>query len=189
MGVYVGRYAPPGTSLCVLKNIIFEGGVSTKIRGEAYIGGIAGYSSGKMDDCSSDKKIELSDVSYVGGIAGLSSGEVKNVRCKAVLIEGKQYVGGLIGLCSGGSLSDSHSTVSLVKGDTYVGGIAGLLRGLITYPVITAVNNAACLVQGVKNVGGVCGGVGVGGVIENSENHAALIGASAKVSVFGVIVG
>ncbi len=116
-----------------------------------YVGGIIGYSIGKMDDVhhsggnvngcdyvgglvgkvdssytvNSHSEGNVLGGDYVGGIAGYTSGSVAYSHHNNGNIDGSKYVGGLLGF-SDSSVTNSHS-IGNVKGTKhYVGGLIGL---------------------------------------------------------------
>ncbi|WP_130864244.1 beta strand repeat-containing protein [Bacilliculturomica massiliensis] len=103
-----------------------------------YAGGIVGNLSGSAENCTNSGEVSTSatDGSYVGGIAGYFTGKVLTgcVNQGAVGSEGG-YVGGISGYFSNssqGKISRCANTGDVQAGDDYAGGVAGYFyRGVI----------------------------------------------------------
>ena len=136
-----------------------------------YIGGIAGYISGYVQDVSNTGAINAPDSSYVGGIAGesISNGNRTISNCKnSGKVVGLDYVGGIIGNIND-TTSDYYNNHTLaitslentadVTGTNYVGGILGRVyaNNSDRYNVIITAND-------ITNSGDITGKTVVGGL-------------------------
>jgi hypothetical protein len=94
------------------------------VSGFEYVGGLAGYNKGTINQCYSDRSV--AGYSAVGGIAGRNDGDIRN--CYSISIingnSGSCDVGGLAGYQYGGNISSSYS-VGKVRGFINVGGLIG----------------------------------------------------------------
>ena len=108
-----------------VKNVVMEGVqiTSNQIYG-GYIGGVAGYSWGTIENCS---------------VSGSVSGTV--------------YVGGVVGGQIGGSITGCSSSTT-VKGTVYVGGVAGQTNSSATLTACYATGNVIIEIDPVKNISG-----------------------------------
>ena len=108
-----------------VKNVVMEGVqiTSNQIYG-GYIGGVAGYSWGTIENCS------------VSGSVG-----------------GTVYVGGVVGAQIDGSITGCSSSTT-VKGTVYVGGVAGQTNSSATLTACYATGNVIIEIDPVKNISG-----------------------------------
>jgi len=143
-----------------------SGSTSTgAVTGPYRVGGIVGYSIGKVTDCSS-----------TGIVTGSGS----------VTISGTPYtgatVGGVVGGNEGGTVTGSHST-GRVSGGSFVGGVAGSNSG-----ASALVENcyATGTVTGNGNIGGVVGR-NEGGTVETSHATGSVTNTGTAANVGGVL--
>jgi filamentous hemagglutinin family protein len=132
--------------------------------------------------------VSVTGSDYVGGLAGFSSGKISNVYAtgRGVVgspdVSGRDYVGGLVGFIDnfngassiGGAASvDNVYATGSVNGISNVGGLVGINTNM-------AINNAyaAGRVIGASNVGGLAGSNGgaIGNSFWNTETTGQLIG-------------
>ena len=87
-------------------------------------------SGGKVKDVTlKDVKIESNNgMGYVGGVAGWSYGNIENCSVSGSVSGNNGLAGGVVGFQVGGSLTGCSSSAT-VKGVTYAGGIAGYTNG------------------------------------------------------------
>ena len=87
-------------------------------------------SGGKVKDVTlKDVKIESNNgMGYVGGVAGWSYGNIENCSVSGSVSGNNGLAGGVVGFQVGGSLTGCSSSAT-VKGVTYAGGIAGCTNG------------------------------------------------------------
>lgn len=94
-------------------------------------GGIAGYNAGTITGCVSQGLLE-GDGANVGGIAGLNDGTVSDCYFAGAINGATRLVGGIVGLNdANGTVSHCYSVGSLPGASEYVGFIAGEDRGEI----------------------------------------------------------
>lgn len=159
---YVGLFGYIGSD-GVVKNLTLSGSLS----GTKYVGGIAGYSAGKITDCS--VLAEVVGNSYTGGIVGNNAGEITN-SINSGFVSGTEYIGGL----SGDNSGKIACCINFGKttGSSYVGGITGRNGG--NNASVSACVNAgelACVGSG-KYIGGLVGDTSA--TIKDSYNYAAI---------------
>ena len=108
-----------------VKNVVMEGVqiTSNQIYG-GYIGGVAGYSWGTIENCS---------------VSGSVSGTV--------------YVGGVVGAQIDGSITGCISSAT-VKGTVYVGGVTGQTNSSATLTACYATGNVIIEIAPTKNISG-----------------------------------
>lgn len=119
------------------------------------IGGIAGYTSGKISNSYVVSSVK--GMNNVGGIAGFAGADVSNSFFIGDSVIGIYQIGGLAGIANG-KVDSSYSTAN-VKGDDNVGGLIGSSYGNISYSyatgdVIGDVDNSSA---GNDNLGGLVG--------------------------------
>ncbi len=188
--------------------------VGVDVAGVRYIGGLAGYNKGVINDSRATGAVTGS--SSVGGLAGYNEGwgiiEASHASCS---VTGVNDVGGLAGYNDGGAISYSHATGS-VTGAVGVGGLAGYNDGGAVFGSYAtgAVTGSSGYVGGLtgeneggtisgsyatgnvsgegKSVGGLVGG-NIGGTISSSYAAGSVTGRSywvgglAGVSIDGTI--
>ena len=171
---YLGLFAYIATG-GVVENLTLS---DVAISGYEYIGGIAGYNRGTIENCSVSGSV--SGTYAVGGIVGKNNEIIENCSLVEGSISGDSAVGGIAGENYGtiencivsGSVSGTYTVGGIVGGNggtisacnnkgkvsgteaEYVGGIAGYSSGKIT----------ACY-----NTGEVLGYTGVGGIVGYNE--------------------
>lgn len=94
----------------------FKGNVD----GDDYVGGLAGYTSSVNESYSIGNTSGRSE--YVGGLAGQAD-KIKMSNSTSI-VKGKRYVGGLAGKCDS-VFSSFYKSSAPVLGDSYVGGLVG----------------------------------------------------------------
>lgn len=119
------------------------------------IGGIAGYTSGKISNSYVVSSVK--GMNNVGGIAGFAGADVSNSFFIGDSVIGIYQIGGLAGIANG--KIDSSYSMANVKGDDNVGGLIGSSYGNISYSyatgdVIGDVDNSSA---GNDNLGGLVG--------------------------------
>ena len=129
---YLGGYVGYGYSV---DNCVNNLDITYSAQGQ-YIGGIIGYATGAVSDCTNNGTI-ITYTNYVGGIAGriYHSGYVssQNNLTNTADVQGKDYVGGIVGQMyiintSGYDYSmqmEKLSNSANIKGEKYVGGLIG----------------------------------------------------------------
>lgn len=169
---------------------------NVSIAGNQYVGGLAGYSSGVIDQCSVTGTVVGNH--SVGGLVGFIYKERRIrghdsicfvARCSTkVQVTGNQLIGGLVGSNTNVSVRACFSN-SRVAGRTIVGGLVGLSlmparRGygmlgppLGAIPDTPKIGITSCYsrgrVEGHKHVGGLAGGNG--GLIQFSYSASRVI--------------
>ena len=130
---YLGNF---GNAAATVKNVVMEGIQITCNHRSGYVGGVAGFSWGTIENCS---------------VSGNVSGTV--------------YVGGVVGAQIDGSITGCSSSAT-VKGTTDVGGVAGQTNSGATMTACYATGNVIIEIDPVRNIsgGGLVGFNGGNGV-------------------------
>ena len=115
------------------------------------VGGIAGYSSATIENCSVDTSV-ISGAGNIGGIVGQASTIVNCTVDASVSVSGEEYIGGIAGYAK--NTINNCRTAASVSGGKNIGGIAGYGGGVIVN--CTNLGNVA----GNTNVGGIAGHAG-----------------------------
>ena len=122
-----------------------------------YTGGISGYSSKPVTNCTNSGKVDGS--LYVGGIAGYISGtSVTDCENHGVVSADRWHIGGIVGHCLKSTVSgctnkaDISSVGSTASNATSVAGIAGYVEG-DTSSISGNVNDAD--IVGYRALGGI----------------------------------
>lgn len=140
---YTGLFGSIGSGGTV-KNIFLE---SSRISGYNYVGGIAGWNAGTIENCFNYSTIQ--SMYYTGGIAGASQGTIKTCGNTGDVL-GYNYSGGITSANTGGSVTSCFNH-GKVTGTQRTGGIIGTNYGVIR----SCYNNGT--VEGAVSVGGLVG--------------------------------
>lgn len=134
-----------------------------------YMGGIVGYTRGKIIDCANEANLSQSGSSqYIGGIVGYANyANLENLKNSGV-IEGVDYTGGIVGYADDTKGLNLRNT-GKISGKYRVGGVAAYGDDS---PMTNAFNDGN--VEGKKLVGGICGECD--GKITNSANNGIVTG-------------
>ncbi len=147
------------------------------IKGENYVGGMAGYCSNTyLTGCNTMASVSVNGNSFVGGVAGYFSGKNEHYNSSAYCVynngkvSGNECVGGLIGYYDGGSDGKiiSASNSGSITGDGIVGGLIGqmwngTLSTLSADEAGTSIYNSGT-VSGESDIGGLIGQMVAGAV-------------------------
>lgn len=127
-----------------IKNIQLE---DINIKGNDYVGGLAGYYDGVTKDVFMSTTVTGNN--YVGGLCGYSNKELSNATINTI-VNGNNYTGALVGYANN-LVANNTTNGSVTASGNHVGGVVGA-----SYTdVISNISNAS--VKGVNNVGGVIG--------------------------------
>ncbi|MDO4543040.1 MAG: GLUG motif-containing protein [Clostridia bacterium] len=150
------------------------------IKGERYVGGIAGWSAAStIDKCVN--KATINGIDTVGGIVGYnyinSSGiESKVVNCYNLgTVQGCNSVGGVAG--ENYPNASSKATVTdctndgKVKGGTYIGGVVGYNHIISTGVHEDSETIPIATVARCSNTGAIIGNESVGGIVGSNYSH------------------
>ena len=167
---YVGLFGYTGTS-AVIKRVGVD---DSYFRGKQYVGGIAGYNTGKIENCYAFYIIAKGS-SYVGGIAGYSSGTIQ-ICYNSGVINGTNYVGALAG---------GKSSSAKINNSYYLEGCATDGAGAVQYGVGASSQGATVADSNYKTVEQFASGE-VASQLQDS-NTEQLWGQRATVSGFGPV--
>jgi hypothetical protein len=130
--------------------------ISGSVSGRNSVGGVCGYNSGSISQCSN--ACLVSGSSDVGGVCGYSRSITACHNTGAVSGSGNN-IGGVCGY-SYSSITTCYNT-GPVSGSSNVGGVCGSCSSVAYSPSSSSSSIAACYntgpVSGSSNVGGVCG--------------------------------
>ena len=173
---YVGGYVGRGGTI---NGCVNETAIKYDQKG-AYVGGIAGYSTGHILNCSNTASIEAPKASYVGGLVGEAYYSGGNVNYKELsntgAVTGVDYTGGIAGrfsLYANSGYGNHYSVVEFtnvsnegaITGGTYTAGLVAYFHvkadcnsGYTAYSqlVATGISNSGDI-NGVMYVGGLFG--------------------------------
>jgi len=167
-----------------------------------YVGGIAGYSSYTITDCTNSGTITASKSDYVGGIVGrmgCSTGAPDLKNCtNSGKITGNAQVGGLVGEFYFNYSSERHSYFSDLTNSGAVLASGENAGGIVGNYYFNSTNSVATLhANSLKNTASITGTRGVGGIFgklytdtTNSKMEACSSSGAVKgVSAVGGLVG
>ena len=165
-GDYVGGVI--GNSYSNIKGITVSYGSNVDISGNNYVGGMAGYLKGGVDNKNIAMTVPgnfaLSGDDYVGGAFGKNDATLTTVTINyngTTTISGKNSTGGAIGwnakVNTGNrvSLSVSYKGATAIEGVNAVGGVVGKNTG--TVKTVTATYDSDASLVGTEDVGGAIG--------------------------------
>ena len=197
-GLYVNA---PGTSYVGFFGYIIGGGTIKNLtiadsyfKGNNYVGGVCGYTSGAVSGCSYSGAV--TGIEGIGGICGQSQGTVSGCTNRGK-VTGNNKFGGICGYAYNGTVSGCIN-YGAVNGSGYVGGICGYalygeVSGCINYGAVTGIGDnvgGVCgvnrhTVSGCTNYGAVTGRNCVGGVCGICEREGTVIGCTNTGAVTG----
>lgn len=98
------------------------------VKGEAYVGGVAGYLEGTVRGCYNAGEIHGGKSANTGGVAGCSSGEIYDCfNAGSVKSDGEGYTGGVIGWNNTGVLKFAYN-IGKVENLGVSGAVAGFFE-------------------------------------------------------------
>ena len=148
-----GQIGPGGT----VKNVVLT---EVNITSGTFVGGVAGYSYGKIENCSVSGSVSGSDV---GGVVGYQvDGSITGCSSSAT-VKGTARAGGVVGVTNGGAttLTACYATGDVtVENDGTNNACAGGVVGFNAYSTVIAcyaAGNVSGTGSGTIHVGGVTG--------------------------------
>ena len=144
-----------------------------------YVGGIAGYATGNIIDCSNEAKVYAPNAAYVGGLVGYAGYGNTSITYTNLLntadVTGRNRVGGLFGTIYSYANIDRNSgtyTVQIttvensgnITGNDYVAGIAGHFSAKIDVYSSSYTGWSKLVATAPKNSGNITGHSYVGGI-------------------------
>ncbi|MCA9460177.1 MAG: hypothetical protein KC589_00055 [Nanoarchaeota archaeon] len=105
------------------------------VNGTTYVGGLAGYSNGVIDNTYAIGNVK-GDLNRVGGLVGLNRYFIYK-SYSITNVSGFNDVGGLVGYLLGGLIDNSYSINGSIEGSSGVGGLVGTTNGFIFYSFST----------------------------------------------------
>ena len=165
---YAGLFGYIGENGTV-KNVVLEGVKITSDKSSGYVGGVAGYSYGKIENCSVSGSVSGSgNNGTAGGVVGFQvDGSLTGCNSSAT-VKGVTYAGGIAGSTnSGASLTGCYATGDVTlesnnSNSTYAGGVVGSNGASSTL--------TACYATGkVTGTGTGSGSIYVGGVTGTND--------------------
>lgn len=168
---YAGLFGCIGDGSTV-KNVKLENVQITSDDQYAYVGGVAGYSRGNIENCSVSGSVSGNSNSNgtsncVGGVVGQQYGGTITECSSSAIVDGTNEVGGVAGQTANATLTACYATGDVTaerdpKNNTYAGGVVGsnYLSTLI-----------ACYATGnVIGTGTGTGSIYVGGVTGSNDS-------------------
>ncbi|MDR2267720.1 MAG: hypothetical protein LBE09_09130, partial [Christensenellaceae bacterium] len=162
------------TSTATVKNLTVVGTVS----GASYVGGVAGYNIGEIENCTSNVSVAGTS-QHIGGIVGYN--DVEN-----------DYIGDIVSCFNNGTITAGNAIL--------VGGIAGSNLGNITESAnygtingyssvggIAGYNAGRALIDSVYNVGAVNADNTAGGIVGHNNIDSSVMGIISNVYNIGAI--
>jgi hypothetical protein len=170
--------------------------VQGDVRGDRYIGGLAGVHAGSatMTRCLADVTIRTGDGIYVGGLVGVCRDATFSECCAVATILGDDYLqatGGLAGDVARGTIIRCFA-LGQIRGGTGTWHLGGLV-GNLAYGEILDCYAGVDIVTGIKarRIGGLLGDIFEGNVVDCYSRGGIAVGAeSAEIgglSGFGAI--
>ena len=164
---YAGLFGRIGTGGKVM-NVTLENVQITSDNSFGYVGGVAGYSYGTIENCSVSGSVsgsgsDGSTGSIVGGVVGSQLGGSITGCSSSATVKGVAYAGGIAGYTNGGaSLTGCYATGSVsVENNTtsaaYAGGVVGNNGSSSTLKACYAWGSVTGSGSGTVYVGGVTG--------------------------------
>jgi len=141
------------------------------LHGDIHIGGIVGFNdtTGVIENCRSTAAI-FGDLD-IGGIAGSNDGIIRNCTNEGTVDPSTASAGGIVGSNGGGTVENCTNNGEIAYSSAYwVGGIVGQNQGTVS----GCVNNAA--VSGNTQIGGIAGRND--GSVEKCTNNGLIYGSS-----------
>jgi hypothetical protein len=152
------------------------------IKGNSFVGGLAGSDSGRIEDCYSTATVVGSGYN-VGGLVGFKKGSVVNSYATGD-VTGAGRVGGLIGFGVNDSIKNSNATGAVSGDGDYAGGLVGRDSG----KALILNSHAKGSVKGYGNyVGGLSGGSTA--VIMNCYARGDVLGNDSVGGLVGIKIG
>lgn len=163
---YAGLFGYIGKDGGTVKNVKLENVRITSDDQYAYVGGVAGYSRGNIENCSVSGSVSGNSNSNgtsncVGGVVGQQYGGTITECSSSAIVDGTNEVGGVAGQTANATLTACYATGDVTaerdpKNNTYAGGVVGY-NGASTL--------IACYATGkVTGTGTGTGSIYVGGV-------------------------
>ena len=163
---YAGLFGYIGKDGGTVKNVKLENVQITSDDQYAYVGGVAGYSRGNIENCSVSGSVSGNSNSNgtsncVGGVVGQQYGGTITECSSSAIVDGTNEVGGVAGQTANATLTACYATGDVTaerdpKNNTYAGGVVGY-NGASTL--------IACYATGkVTGTGTGTGSIYVGGV-------------------------
>ena len=147
-----------------VKNVVLENVQITSDNQYAYVGGVAGYSEGNIENCSVSGSVSGNGSSSdVGGVVGLQFGGSITGCSSSAPVKGRQRAGGVAGLTDNSAILTGCYTTGNVtlesnnSNSTYAGGVVGLNAGGSTLIACYATGSVSGSGSGTIYVGGVTG--------------------------------
>ena len=151
-----------------VKNVVLENVQIASDDQYAYVGGVAGYSRGNIENCSVSGSVSGNSNSNgtsncVGGVVGQQYGGTITECSSSAIVDGTNAVGGVAGQTANATLTACYATGDVTaerdpKNNTYAGGVVGY-NGASTLIACYATGNVTGTGTGTGSiyVGGVTG--------------------------------
>lgn len=125
---YVGAFGYVGPQGIIRNTVMFD----ADIRGNGYVGALAGSSEGSVLNCFVIGSI--TGDRFVGGLVGYNKPDAIISLCSSISdVAGSTFVGGLVGQNWDATISMCDSTSAVAASDESAGGLVGMNLGEISY--------------------------------------------------------
>ena len=156
---YAGLFGCIGSGGTV-QNVVLE---NVQINGANYVGGVAGWSYGKIENCSVSGSVSVSGTnSIAGGVVGYQTGGSITGCSSSATVNAGGVAGGVVGLADGGAtLTACYATGNVTiessgTGSYFAGGVVGI-NTVSTLKACYAWGSVTGSGSGTLYVGGVTG--------------------------------
>ena len=132
---YAGLFGYIGKDGGTVKNVVLENVQITSDNQYAYVGGVAGYSEGNIENCSVSGSVSGNSNSNgtsncVGGVVGQQYGGTITECSSSAIVDGRNEVGGVAGKTNSVTLTACYATGDVTAertptNNTYAGGVVG----------------------------------------------------------------
>ena len=132
---YAGLFGYIGKDGGTVKNVVLENVQITSDNQYAYVGGVAGYSEGNIENCSVSGSVSGNSNSdgtsnCVGGVVGQQYGGTITECSSSAIVDGRNEVGGVAGKTNSATLTACYATGDVTAertptNNTYAGGVVG----------------------------------------------------------------
>ena len=185
---YAGLFGYLGKDSSV-KDLVID---ASTINGGEYVGAVAGYNEGKIQDCQLGSKGIIAGEQNTGGLIGASSYPISSLRNNGAITGSGSNIGGVVGYISApGTVLLYCQNEGSVSGVEKTGGIAGsVVSSQDSDSVVKECYNQGTVTGGNYSAGGIAGYAGSGYyslTIENCVNSGEVSGTGINGGIAGML--
>ena len=160
------------------------------IEGYQYVGAVAGYSEGSVQDCQLGEKGIINGGFYTGGLVGYSTYPLVSLKNMGTVTGKQENTGGIVGyIFAPGTVLLRCQNEGSVTGRENTGGIAGsFVSSNDEESIIKECYNKGKVLGEAYQAGGIAGYAGVGyykATIENCDNSGTVTGSGTNGGIAG----